>query len=280
MIIYLSNKIHSKYKIVFDKSEIISILPMIEWVKGDDYTFVTKNDRLSKTEIKKILKFNPKLDFLYVNNVVEVSNVICRSFTIIELFKYKTHFLSTITSPIMGEQIIPIDNCPTFSFGNNIYVWRSEIGLFEIMKDNYSVGFYNALTRSLVFKTINQYDKYLEEINFFKTKLENYMEKEDKERYVRVITVYDKATKELKYRILNEEFNYNSFAYINMKPFENDELFFKSYLITEKIAKEYLDWSYVDIDFDFKKNEYYFETLNAETFSYNIADVFKDITAK
>ena len=280
MILYLSNKRNLKYKIVFNNSEISSLIPNIEWVKDNDYNFVTKNDQLSKTEIKNILKSNPKLDFLNLNDFVEVSNVICRSFTIFEFFKRKSLFLGNKTVQIMGEQVTPIDNCPTFSFGSNKYVWRSELGLFEIMTDNHSVGFYNSSSRSLVFKTINQYDKYLEEINFFKSKLENYMEKEDKERYVRVITVYDKTTKELKYRILNEEFNYNSFAYINMNPNENDELFFKSYLITEKIAKEYLDWAYVDIDFDFNKNEYYFETLNAETFSYSLADVFKEINPK
>lgn len=280
MVINISNKNFSKFEVVLTKLEIISFIPTIKWIKDDDYTFITKNDRLSKTEIKNILKINPSYDFLNDNDSIEVENAICRNFSIEEYVNNKIILPKKGVSPVLGEQIAPIDNCPTFSFGSSKYVWRSELGLFEIMTDNYSVGFYNSLTRSLVFKTLNQYDKYLEEINFFKSKLENYMEKEDKERYVRIITVYDKATKDLKYRILNEEFNYNSFAYINMQPLEDDELFFKSYLITEKIAKEYLDWSYVDIDFDFSKNEYYFETLNAKTFSYSIIDVFKNVAPK
>ena len=277
MVISISNKNFSKYEVALAKSEINNLIHNIKWVKDDSYTFVTKNDRLSKTEIKNILKSNPNFDFFINNDCFEIENAICRNFSINEYLEKKTILPQKGLSPVMGEQISPVDNCPTFSFGSSKYVWRSELGLFEIITDNYSVGFYNFLTRCLVFKTINQYDRYLEEVNFFKLKLENYMEKEDKERYVRVITVYDKTTKELKYRILNEEFNYNSFAHINMKPLENDELFFRSYLITEKLAKEYSSWAYIDVDFDFSKNEYYFETLNAEAFSYNLADIFKDI---
>lgn len=278
MIINISNKTISKYKIVLTKNEIERIIPNIKWVKSDDYLFDTANDRLSKNEIKHILKSNPMYDFLINNDCIEIENAICRDFTISEFLKRKSLFIKNMTAQIMGNQIAPIDNSPTFSFGNSIYVWRSEMSLYEVITNGHSIGFFNSLTRSLVFKTIDQYNKYLEEINFLKLKLQNFMEKDDKERYVRVITVYDKKTKELKYRILNEEFNYNSFAYINMQPFESDELFLKSYLITEKLAKEYSEWSYVDVDFDFNKNEYYFETLNAETFFYSVSDLFKQIT--
>lgn len=278
MIIYNSNKRHSKYKVIFIRSEIGNLISNIKWERDVDYTFVTKNDRLSKTEIKNILKSNPNLDFLNTDSFFEIENAICRNFSVHEYLKQKSLYLGNKTSQIMGEQIVPVNNSPTFSFGLNKYVWRSELGLFEILdEENECTGFYNSLTRSLVFKELHQYDKYIEEINFFKSKLENYMEKEDKERYVRVITVYDKVTKELKYRILNEEFNYNSFAHMNMQPFENDELFFKSYLITEKLAKEYSGWAYIDVDFDFTKNEYYFETLNAETFTYSVSEIFKEI---
>jgi hypothetical protein len=277
MIINISNKITFKYKVVLTKLEINNLIPSIKWIKDEMYLFNTANDCLSKNEIKSILKSNPIYDYFNTNDYFEIDIAISRSFSVKEYLEGKTILPKKGVSPVIGEQVVPIDDCPTFLFRKNNYVWKSELGLFEIVSGKNSVGFYNSITRNLVFKSLNQYDKYLEEINFLKSKLENYMEKENIERYARVITVYNKSTKELKYRILNEEFNYNSFAYLNILPLENDELFFKSYLITEKLANEYLDWSYLDIDFDFSKNEYYFETLNAETFSYSLVDLFKDI---
>lgn len=100
---------------------------------------------------------------------------------------------------------------------------------------------------------------------------------EDK-KYVRVISVYDKKTKELKCRILNEEFNYNSFAFYHLKPFKNDEgIFFRSYKISKSLAKKYAKWSYLDIDYDFEKNNYYFETLEASRFYYSQDELFENL---
>lgn len=280
MILKISNGKLSKYKVVLKIEEIFNLIPHIDWIKDDIYIYTSKNDKLSEKEKKSIIDSNPHYDFLISNDCIEIDNVICRDFNIVDFFKIKSQFVNNKTALIIGEQINPIDNCPAFSIGNYLYVWRCEISLFEVLFNNQSIGFYNSITRSIVFKKISQYDKYIEEVNFFKSKLENYMEKEKEERFVRVITVYDKYTKELKYRILNEEFNYNSFAHINIQPFENDEFFLKSYLITKKLAKEYSDWAYIDVDYDFSKNEYYFETLNAETLTYSVAEVFKEISTK
>lgn len=275
MIIYISNNNYSKQKIILSESEIINIIPNIKWVKDDDYLFAAKNDRLSKSEIKNIIKSNPNFDFLIDNDCIEIDTTICRDFSVKEYLKNKTIEPKKGVSPVFGSQTIPTNNSPTFLIGSERLVWKSEIGLFEKTINNYLLGFYNNLNKSLVFKELKQYDRYLEEIIILESLKEKYMAKE--ERFVRVITVYDKSTKELKYRILNEEFNYNSFAHFNITPIENDELFFRSYLITEKISKQYLDWAYIDVDFDFDKNEYYFETLSAETFTYSLSEVFKTI---
>ena len=65
--------------------------------------------------------------------------------------------------------------------------------------------------------------------------------------YIRIISVYDKASKALKYRIINEEF----FSYVHydlLDPFEGDDLFLRSYKINKKMVETIKSLSDMDID--------------------------------
>jgi hypothetical protein len=275
MIFYVSNHSYSKFSVVLKESEVRKIVRSIDWITDEHGFYVSKNSSLSRLEIKKIVEVLPNFDFLKEHFKIEIDLAVCESFSVLEYIQAKTRLAPKTASPLFSEQRAPIDHCPTFQYGEEFYLWKFDMGLFEVKTKNGRIlGFYNPFVNHLVFKTLDQYDSYLNEINILKEKLSFAMNTENNDRYVRLINVYDKTTKELKYRILNQEFNYNSFAHFNLKPIENDPFFFGSYLITESLAEEYLEYTSLDIDFDFAKNEYYFETLNASNFVYATKDVF------
>ncbi|TXI67743.1 MAG: hypothetical protein E6Q46_02550 [Flavobacterium sp.] len=275
MIILVNSKTHLKYKVILALNEAKSIIPSIKWIKDDMYLFNSENDVLSKKEISKILEKNPNLDFFKSDNFFEIDNANCKDFLISDFNYVRSILPQKGVSPLIGVQIKPINNRPTFLHRGSNFVWYQEYGLFEVLNNNNSIGFYNFESKCLVLKKINQFDKYIEKINSINSSLISHMENKKDERYVRVISVYSKKTGELKYRILNEEFNYNSFALFNLEPIDGDLNFLKSYEMTKSLAVEYLDWSYLEIDFDFDINDYFFETLKSETLTYSQEDIFK-----
>ncbi len=264
----------SCFKLLLEKSHIQRLVNSIQWIIPEDDYIYTKNDTLSKQEVNKIIKINPNLDFLK-NYKIEVDEANIEGFILKDFIENKTILPQKGVGYELAQQLTPINNRPTFEYLGNKCIWIQELGLFQILEGN--KGYYNPLNKCLCFKRYEDYNKYLNEINCLKNIEKKTKNMEDKS-YVRIISVYDKKTKELKYRILNEEFNYNSFAFYNLKPFEGDEgIYFRSYKITKSLAKKYADWSYLLIDYDFEKNNYYFETLEASKFFYSQKELLKEI---
>ncbi len=266
----------SCFQLILERSQIQEFLEVIKWVIPEDDYIYTKNDTLSKQEVNKIIKINPNLDF-FKNHKIEIEEGNVQGFFVKDFISNKTILPQKGVAYELSQQLMPINNRPTFEYLGNRFVWLQEFGLFQILDGN--KGYYNPLSKSLCFKNYEDYKKYLDEIDCLKNieKMINNMDVEDK-KYVRIISVYDKKTKELKYRILNEEFNYNSFAFYNIKPFEGDEgIYFRSYKITKSLAKKYANWSYIMIDYDFEKNDYYFETLEASKFFYSQKELLEDL---
>lgn len=264
----------SCFKLLLEKSQIQKLINSIQWIIPEDDCIYTKNDTLSKREINKVIKINPDFYFLKDYNIeVDEGNV--TGFLLKDFITNKTTLPEKGAAFNLFSQIIPIKGKPAFEFLGSKCVWIQELGLFQILEGN--TGYYNPLNKCLCFKEYEDYNKYLDEINCLKSIEERINNMEDK-KYVRIISVYNKQTGELKYRILNEEFNYNSFAFYNLKPFENDEgIFFRSYKITKSLAKKYADWSRLIIEYDFENNEYYFETLEASNFFYSQKEFLEDI---
>lgn len=279
MIFHLSKKTDEGYfscfSLILEKIQIQEFVNVIKWIIPEDNYIYTKNDILSKQEVNGIVKKKPNLSFLK-DYKIEVENANLTGFLLKDFIRNKTILPQKGVSFNLFNQIIPIKNKPTFESIYGKCVWLQEFGLFQILEGN--KGYYNPINRCLCFKKYKDFDKYLEEIDCL-NKVEQKMKHMKFDKYfVRLISVYDKKTKELKYRILNEEFNYNSFAFHNIKALEGDEgIYFRSYKITKTLAKKYADWSYLDIDYDFNKNEYYFETLEANSFFYSQKELLSDI---
>lgn len=262
------------FNLILEKSQIQEFLNEIKWVIPEEDYIYTKNDTLSKQEVNGIIKKNPNLDFIK-NYETEVDEGNIQGFLLKDFIKNKTILPQKGVAFNLFSQIAPIKNRPTFESIYGKCLWLQEFGLFQILEGN--KGYYNPLSKCLCFKNYGDYNKYLEEINCLKTVEKKVKNMEDK-TFVRVISVYDKTTKELKYRILNEEFNYNSFAFYNLKPLEGDEgIFFRSYKITKSLAKKYADWSYLIIDYNFENNDYYFETLEASKFYYSQQELLENL---
>lgn len=278
MIFNIGNKTDEGYfscfSLILEKVQIQEFLDVIKWIIPENDYIYTKNNILSKQEANGIIKRNSNLNFLK-DYKVEVDGGNVEGFFVKDFISNKTILPQKGVAFNLFSQLIPIENRPTFESRYGKCVWLQEFGLFQILEGK--KGYYNPLSKCLCFKNYGDYNKYLEEIICLKTIEKKVKNMEDK-TFVRVISVYDKTTKELKYRILNEEFNYNSFAFYNLKPFEGDEgIFFRSYKITKSLAKKYADWSYLIIDYDFINNEYYFETLEASKFFYSQNELLEDL---
>lgn len=278
MIFHINKKTEEGYfrcfKLIFEKPQIQELLGKIKWVMSKDDYIYTKNDKLSKQELNGIIKINPNLDFLK-DYIIEVDEGNVQGFFVKDFLANKTVLPRKGVASELSKQLTPINNRPTFQYLDGKCVWIQEFGLFQILDGN--KGYYNSLNKCLCFKEYKDYNRYFNEIDCLKTLEKKINNMEDK-TFVRIISVYDKKMKELKYRILNEEFNYNSFAFYNLKPFENDEgVFFRSYKITKRLAKKYADWSNLIIDYDFEKNDYYFETLDASKFYYSQKELLENL---
>lgn len=279
MIFYINKKIEEGYlscfRIILQKQQIQQILGSIKWNLADIEYICSKNDILSKQEIKKIIKQNSDFDFLK-NYKIEVDVASVTGFLLTDFIANKTILPQKGVTHNLFNQIAPIKNRPAFEYLGNRYVWVQELGLFHILDHN--KGYYNPINKCLCFKKYKDYKKYLEEINCLKKIKQKVENMELDKPFIRVISVYSKKTKKLKYHILNDMFNYNSFAFHHLKPFKNDEgIFFRSYKITKSIAKKYADWSNLVVDYDFENNEYYFETLEASDFFYSQKELLSDI---
>jgi hypothetical protein len=264
MKIVVSNKLHSKFLIVLSKTEVKKIIKFIDLVYDEMYHFNTKNDKLSKREIKSIINASPEYDLLNFKDIYEVDFAICRSFTIRKYIESKVFQLNGFETN---------ENKKSFVSNNLSYSWIANLNLYEIKDSKDKIfGYYNHLTRSIVFKNNNDFKFYIDEINLLKSINSNEILNFE-ENYVRVIGVYDKLSGSKMYWIYNEEFNDNIFAFKHLNKSNEDIFFMKRYEINQVLASEYLSMVNIVIDFDFNSKLYYFETINALELEYNIKDL-------
>lgn len=270
MVLYVYQNNYEKFKILFNKNEIQKVFKSINWSYDLEIGYYSKNDFLATDEINALKENFPLNVFANKEYYYSIDLGCPLGFNLNEYIELKSKSYNSILAKKIGDQILPIENSPTFKFNNKLLIWKSNLKLYKILIDGVHSGYFCPEKKTVVFNNINKYSKYLKELNFFKRKKSN-MEKEfGAERLIRFISVYNKSNNELKYRILNEEFNYNSFAYFNLKSFDNDPYFLKSYEIDKELSEVYLNCSDLDIDYDFANNRYFFETLNANQFIHGI----------
>ena len=77
---------------------------------------------------------------------------------------------------------------------------------------------------------------------------------------------------------MNHDSNAHAVGQYALEPYPGDEdLYFRSYEVNEKIA-EYINASYYNpIAFNFNNNRYFLETLAAENFIYSYEEFIKDL---
>lgn len=245
-------------RVLLSTEEMTELFPHIVWTEYEGI-IDSENDILSPQEYQHL-----NIDVLKENySVCLATQYAGEFFTIGELTSFLAWPLNEPFSPRFGEQVIPIDNRPTFE-NYYTYIWREDMWVFEVRRKNKKLYFIHPKTYRVLFVNENQYQEYLNYYEAMRTNFENITP--DNQRLVRVITVYDKKSNELKYRILNSEFDMNSIGQLYLDPIAGDEyLFLRSYEITKPLAKKIK--SIYNFDFDFEKNRYFFETLNANDFT-------------
>lgn len=257
-------------RILLSIEEMTQLFSHIVWTEYDEI-LSPKNDILLAEEYSHL-----DIDVLKENYITCLSTQYAGEFfTIDETIDYLICPLNNPFPPIFGEQVMPIDSRPTFE-NYYTYIWREDMMVFEVRRKNKKLFFIHPNSYRVLFIDENQYIEYLNYYESMKTYFESITP--DKQRLVRVINVYDKKSNKLKYRILNPEFEKNSIGQIYLNPIEGDEyLFLRSYEITKPLAKK-IKYIY-NFDFDFEKNRYFFETLNAEDFTMSYEEL-KDLLGK
>lgn len=153
--------------------------------------------------------------------------------------------------PIAGRTV-DFDGC----FFN---LWYPEFGLFKkIDYENFNLGFYNPTNGLYMMGDEVEFERLqLNREKFLK------MKRNSKIKFIRVISVYDKKDNFLKYHILNDFFSILPISnFIDF--YENDELYLRPYEITQDIYNDLKRILSNTLEFDFKKNSYFFETLSAK----------------
>lgn len=182
--------------------------------------------------------------------------------------EFKKQFYSIHTGPINKKYCNlhePIDGRPVDFNGLYYNVWFQEYGLFnKIDKNQRSLGFFHPITGLLIMRTEKEFSN-------IKKKLRNLsiMKNYNKVKFLRVISVYDKFKKNLKYQIINDFFSIIPLSTL-MDHYENDELFLRSYEITPDIYKNFVIVVNEALEFDFNKNSYFFETITADELIFKV----------
>ena len=273
----------SSIQFILTRNEFEKIKHSFQWKIGPEDFVVNAEDYFSNNQLNQFEELFPEIcnDFNIREYTISFSSGIYY-FSIKKQINQK--FYPIFKGPVRSShnQIIPERGRARYEYGEDyILEWYHEYGLYKkqhkIYKDETS--FVHPITNNFMLYNEADYDTFIKkfEENMYIAK----RIKADDQLFIRVINVYDKITKDLKYRVINSEFitsGLDSF----LEPFEGDELlFFRSYLVTAEIA-DYIVKMFNNgkIDFDFKKNEYFLETLSADDFVYSYNDFIKDLKLK
>ncbi len=276
-------------ELIFTKREFDTLKNNLEWIFDSDSSVIKpKNDSLDQISFSYLLKIFPSIEEIGFENFNYVSfdDSCLNPFTLYaEFWKHNVGLeIGPITSadgifltPKEGRQRIE----RKFSVSKNklleYSLWYDEYGLYGIFKTDINLfsGFYHPINGLFMMKNESEFSSLQKKIEKFKNiKMKKYSN--DKRLFLRVISVYDLSTSELKYRILNN--NFSIFPLINyITPYKGDELLIKSYEIDSVISEDYLIYTNEGIDFDFAKNRYFFETIIADEFIYNYNDLINGL---
>jgi cold shock CspA family protein len=262
-------------RILISNIELIKLIPLLKWSIEEDEIYDIDYEKLPKSFFLKINKI------LNSNILTESSDYFLSSLYLNEAFSFD-EYKRYITAPLnqkfaspIGDQIIPINNQPSF-YHYKYYVWRDNMCVFQNLCSNKrkTLGFIHPTTKRVLFYKEKDYNNFKQD---FKRMINNLGNKNNIDnKFIRTLCVYDKKTTLLKCRILNPQFDYDSIGFNFLTPLNGDEdLFFKSYELTEKIYKKIKD-SY-NFKFEFQKNRYFFETLNASDFTMSYQDLVSSI---
>lgn len=223
-----------------------------------DYAFVFKKKDWINFGLFPDFNFN---DFSYIGtDIVKIENLK----TYDEDLKNQYYSLTNGPLGIHYNFHEPIDGRIVDYDGLYYKLWYHEYGLFKRINTNYkNYGFYNPETGLLVMKNEKDY-------KMVKRKMENMdiKKKEQNFKFLRVISVYDKFNKTLRYRIINDFFSIIPLSNF-IEHYENDELYLRAYEITNEIYEDLIITVNEAFDFDFSRNSYFFETIKAEELLYN-----------
>lgn len=279
-IIIFNKENDSWLKFLLTKEEFERIKNIFYWRNGPEGFIIPLEDYF--TEIQLILFRNNFIhiseDFILEDYFISFYNGIY-FFTPKEYLKDRFQPIKRGACRVEYEQLLPTNGRPRFEYADNFIIeWYHEYGLYKKYKEGKEAfgWFVHPLNIKHLFKNEDEYNVFIKKREEDMRKIKE-LKINQHDFFIRVINVYDKDTKELKYRIINDEFNRSALDSI-IKPFEGDELlFFRSYKVTSEIA-QYIQEMYSNpIDFQFEKNDYYLETLSAKNFIYSYDDFIKDL---
>jgi len=267
-------------QILFTKQEFDLLKNNFYWHRGSDDIITNYEDTITGAQLKIFKKVFTFISEDFNLDQYDISFYpVQRFFTVEKFLEDWLLPLKKGPSRCTYDQIIPIRNKPTFSYGDStILEWYHEYGAFKKIRltDN-TEWFVHPNTLYFLFNDDNGYRTYLIKRDIKRKKLEHIMGNFNNQFFIRLINVYDKFSKELKYRIVNDEFMESGLNEFIIPIAGDDILLFNSYLVTYEMA-EFINERYDNkIDFNFNDNVYYLETLSANDFIYSYEDFVKDL---
>lgn len=267
--IFFCKKTDKSIKFLLSKEEFNEIKKLFFWSHDSDNFIFPEHDYFTDLEILKFKSLFKSIceDFFMEDYYVSFNQGIYFTSTN-KIFHDKFYPLTSGICEYNYQQIVPLNGRPTFEYDDKyILEWFFEFGIYLKYDKTKCLKkwFVHPKTNFFLFKDLVDFEKFIKKnkSEMEKAKLKS----ESSNLFIRVINVYDSKTKNLKYRIINEEF-YTSGLDSFIKPFPGDEVYFlRSYKVTLKIANYIHDMFNNNlIDFDFERNEYYLEVLSADHF--------------
>ncbi len=282
-IVLFSKTDNSSIQFLLSKNEFEKIKHSFQWIIGPEDFIINSEDYFTGKQLKVFEELFQDIcnDFNIRKYYISFHSGIY-FFSIKKLIDQKFYPIEKGPVRCYHDQIVPKKGRPTFEYDDNYNLeWFHEYGLYKKQHklNKNQAWFIHPITDIFMFHKEKDYKEFL--TKFKKNMYVAKKIKNDDQLFIRVITAYDKLTKKLKYRIVNTEFISSGLDNF-IEPFEGDELlFFRSYLVTAEIAEYILKmFNNGTIDFDFKKNDYFLETLSADDFVYSYNDFIKNLDLK
>ncbi len=279
LLFFVKNAFETELEVIFTKSEFKKIQNKFSWEIGPEDFYVPTSDSLEKKDIGTLQLLQPDLF-----NAINFSKYDIQ----FSVFHYYTNgnrefeftLAQKMPKPIpFGENLqIPRAGRPRWVDPRTRinYDWYSDEGVFKKSDTSSSNDVVDYLSN---FDHITSIKSELFKANEEQIIENSSLQSEFSEKYVRLINVYNKKTKALKFKVVNSDF-FSSRLNELIKPFNwDDPYFFGSYKINEKIAAHICQTcKTINLNFNFTNYEYYLEACSAKDFIYPYDEFVQNVT--